>query len=54
MEILVEKEDAEVLDICKDGQCVKAKLLEVLPEDLVEYITDSIKPPVVEDRIDRP
>lgn len=49
----IDNEEVEVQDFITDGQWSRNKLMEVLQEELIKYIADSIKPPEGGESVDK-
>lgn len=45
VDTVVEKEEAAIKYFISDGHWDRDKLMEVIPEELIEYVIDNIQPP---------
>lgn len=53
MNTKIDNKEVELQDFITDGQWSRNKLMEVLQEELIEYIIDSIKPPERGESVDK-
>lgn len=54
LEFAIEESVNNVYDVMKEDSWDVDKLLEILPEDYVMHIVENVKPPIMQDVLDKP